>query len=205
MINNSATINLQKNLITIKINERANQKDIIDCLEEKLPDLKRLYKEERIPIFVTGKVLTNKEIDEIRQIISSQINVKIDFDSPKVLGLHSIKKAFAREIESSETKFHKGSLRSGQKIEFEGSLVILGDVNAGSEVIASDNVVILGTLRGMAHAGAKGNRKAIIAANSIEAPQLRIANIVKEIEKGEEEPQVKKTYAYVQREEIVIE
>ena len=204
MINNSATISLQKDVITIKINERANQKDIISCLEGKLPDLKRLYKEEKIPILVTGKVLKNKDIDEIKELILKEINVKIDFDSPKVLGLHGIKKTFDREIESSETKFHKGSLRSGQKLEFEGSIVILGDVNAGSEVIAGDNVVILGALRGMAHAGAKGNKKAFIASNHIEAPQLRIANIVKEIEKDEEN-EAKRTYAYVEKDEIILE
>ena len=92
------------------------------------------------------------------------------------LGLYGIKKSFNKEIATSETKFYKGSIRSGQKMEFEGSLVILGDVNAGAEVLAEDNVVILGILRGMAHAGAKGNKEAIIAAASIESAQIRIAD-----------------------------
>ena len=56
------------------------------------------------------------------------------------LGLYGIKKSFNKEIATSETKFYKGSIRSGQKMEFEGSLVILGDVNAGAEVLAEDNV-----------------------------------------------------------------
>ena len=59
------------------------------------------------------------------------------------LGLHGIKKSFKKEIATSNTKFYKGSIRSGQKIEFEGSLVILGDVNAGAEVLAEENVVAL--------------------------------------------------------------
>ena len=99
------------------------------------------------------------------------------------LGLYGIKKSFNKEIATSETKFYKGSIRSGQKMEFEGSLVILGDVNAGAEVLAEDNVVILGILRGMAHAGAKGNKEAIIAAASIESAQIRFGDIVKEIER----------------------
>ena len=102
-----------------------------------------------------------------------------------MLGLHGIKRVFEKEIDNSETKFYKGSLRSGQKVEFEGSLVILGDVNAGAEVIAGENIVVLGELRGLAHAGAKGNKKAIIASNEIDCPQIRIANIVKEIERDE--------------------
>ena len=97
------------------------------------------------------------------------------------LGLHTIEKSFNRKIEETVTKLHNGSLRSGTRIEFEGSIVILGDINAGAEVIAEDHIIVLGVIRGLAHAGAKGNKKAIIAANSIEAPQIRIADIVKEI------------------------
>ena len=150
-----------------------------------MPALKKLYKTEKTPILVVGKVLKNKEINEIKKIIQDNIDVEVNFDSPKVLGLHGIKKVFEKDIENSETKFHKGSLRSGQKIEFEGSLVVLGDVNAGAEVIAGENIVVLGVLRGLAHAGAKGNIKAIIASNEIDCPQIRIANIVKEIERDE--------------------
>ena len=122
------------------------------------------------------------------------------------LGLYGIKKSFNEEIATSKTKFYKGSIRSGQKMEFEGSLVILGDVNAGAEVLAEENVVILGILRGMAHAGAKGNKEAIIAAASIESAQIRIADIVKEIEKVEStgEPKEIKTYAYVEGNEVIL-
>lgn len=121
----------------------------------------------------------------------------------KELGLHGIKKSFNKEIATSKTKFYKGSLRSGQKIEFEGSLVILGDVNAGAEVLAEDNVVVLGNLRGMAHAGAKGNKEAIIAAASIESAQVRIADIVKEIEKESDSEEIAK-YAHVNKEGEII-
>ena len=143
-------------------------------------------------------------MDEIQNIIKRFINVQVDFDSPKVLGLHGIKKTFYKEVATSETKFHKGSLRSGQKIEFEGSLVIIGDVNAGAEVIASENIVILGTLRGLAHAGAKGNKDSIIEASEIEASQIRIADIVKEIEKDENEIRKIKTSAYINEEDKLI-
>lgn len=200
---NIVMIQLGKDEIILKIAEHETQEGILECLKKKLPELKNLYKEEKTPIFITGKVLKNKEIEEIREVIKQEIDVEIKFDSPKVLGLHGIKKTFAEEISSSETKFHRGSLRSGNKVEYEGSLVILGDVNAGAEVVAGDNVIVLGILRGVAHAGAKGNKKAIIAAAQIEAPQIRIANVVKEMEKKDELQ--RKTYAYIEKEEIVME
>lgn len=200
---NIVMIHLGKDEIILKIAENETQEEILECLKRKLPELKNLYKEEKTPILITGKVLKIKEIEEIKEVIKQEIDVEIKFDSPKVLGLHGIKKTFAEEISSSETKFHRGSLRSGNKVEYEGSLVILGDVNAGAEVVAGDNVIVVGILRGVAHAGAKGNKKAIIAAAQIEAPQIRIANIVKEINK-EEETQ-RKTYAYVKEEQIILE
>ena len=119
--------------------------------------------------------------------------------------MHGIKKSFNKEIKSSETKFNKGSLRSGQKIEYEGSVVIIGDVNAGAEVIAGENIVILGELRGLAHAGAKGNKSAIIAANKIDSPQIRIADKIKEFEKEQKE-EITQSYAYInEQDEITIE
>ena len=123
---------------------------------------------------------------------------------PKTLGLYSIKKTFEKDIAISETKFHRGSLRSGKKIEAEGSIVIIGDVNSGAEVIASDNIIVLGSLRGLAHAGAKGNKQAIIAAGLIDTVQLRIANIVKEIDR-DEEPMHKQSCACIIDDKIVIE
>ena len=181
-----------------------NNRMELQALYEALMLADELYKEEKTPIKVTGKVLKNKEIDEIQEIIKDKIDVEIDFDMPKSLGLSSIKKTFERKIAISETKFHRGSLRSGQKLETEGSIIILGDVNSGAEVIASDNIVVLGTLRGLAHAGAKGNKQAIIAAGLFDTVQVRIANIVKEIDR-EEEPLHKQAYISVVEDKIVIE
>ena len=203
---NCITINTKKDSIVIKIDENAEQDEIMQELNQKLVELKKLYKEDDTPITVTGKVLKNNEIDQIQEEINKNINVKVFFDSPRILGLHGIKKTFNKDIATSETKFHKGALRSGQRIEFEGSLVILGDVNDGAEVIASENIVVLGALRGLAHAGAKGNNDAMIAASSIESQQIRISNVVKEIERDEINKEEIKTYAYLDKDcNMVIE
>lgn len=193
------------NKVIIKIEQNALQKDIVLELQEKIKELKKMYKDDKTPILINGKVLKNKEMEEIQNIIKENIDVDIEFESPTTLGLSGIKKTFNKEIAISETKFHRGSLRSGQKLEFEGSLVIIGDVNGGAEILASDNIIVLGILRGMAHAGAKGNKDAIIAASAIESPQIRISNIIKEIERNEKNDKPK-TYAYIDENgEVVIE
>ena len=202
---NSITIQLKKDEIWIRVQEDAEEKEILESLEEKIEELKNLYKDDTTPIKITGKVLKNKEMEEIQRIIKEKIDVKIEFESPKTLGLAGIKKSFNQEIKTSETKFNKGSLRSGQRLEYEGSIVIIGDVNAGAEVIAGENIVILGDLRGLAHAGAKGNKSAIIATNKIDCPQIRIADKIKEFEK-EENQEKTQSYAYINDQgEIIIE
>ena len=94
--NNCISINLRKDQIVIKIAENAEQRDIIYSLRKKLPELRKLYKNEKTPIKVTGKILKNKEIDEIQTMIKNQIDVEIDFDNQKTLLLSLIKKAFDR-------------------------------------------------------------------------------------------------------------
>lgn len=191
-----------RNNIVIKIDESATEKTILKELKEKLPKLSEFYEEEKTPILVTGKMIKSDTIDKIQKLIHEFINVKVEFDSPRTMGLNCIKKDFKKEIESSETKFFKSSLRSGQKIEFEGSIVILGDVNYGAEVVAEDNIVVLGVLRGMAHAGAKGNADAIIAAHRIDSPQIRIASKIKERSNDEIENSAY-TYAFVNEKEEI--
>lgn len=203
-MSNCININIKKDEIIIKISDKAGQREIVNELKKKIIQLKKLYQDEKTPIKVTGKILKNKEIDEIQQIIKAKIDVDVDFDMPKSLGLASITKAFKQEIAMSETEFHRGSLRSGQKIETDGSIVIIGDVNSGAEVIASDNIVVLGNLRGLAHAGAKGNKNAIIAAGLVDTVQIRISNIVKEINR-DEEPMHKQACISIIDENIVIE
>lgn len=201
---NYINVSQKNNLVIIKINSEANFTDIITQIKKKVAQLAKIYKEEKTPILITGKVLKNKEMDKIEEIIKEKLDVDVDFDMPKELGLSNIKKTFVQEVSNSETKFHRGSIRSGQRIEEEGSIVILGDVNSGAEVIAADNIVVLGALRGLAHAGAKGNRKAIIAAGRLDTVQLRIANVVKEINR-DEEPLHREAYIFINENQIIIE
>ena len=204
MKKNCINVFQRNNCVVIKINDEPNVEIIKKEIKHKVTQLKKLYKEEKVPIKVIGKVLKNKEIEEIEKIIKETLDVDVEFDMPRKMGLSNIRKTFESEITTSETKFHQGSLRSGQRIEEENSIVIIGDVNAGAEVISADNIVVLGTLRGLAHAGAKGNKQAMIAAGRLDTAQMRIANIVKEFNR-EEETLRKLACAHVENDKIIIE
>lgn len=180
------SINLKKEETLVKIEDNATKEEIINELDEKMVELAKLYKDEKTPIRVTGKILSDDELQEVKSNITEHLNVSVSFDTPTSLGLHSIIRSYKENIENSETLFHTGSLRSGQRLEFDGSIVIIGDVNAGAEIVAGDNIIVQGALRGLAHAGAKGNKGAIVTAGLLDAVQVRISNIVREIDKNEE-------------------
>ena len=198
------SINLKKEETLVKIEDNATEEEIIGELKIKLAELTKLYQEEKTPIRVTGKILSEQELQDVRNIVKEYLDVQINFNTPTSLGLHSIVRSYKEKIENSDTIFQRGSVRSGQKIEAKGSVVIIGDVNAGAEVIAADNIAVIGTLRGLAHAGAKGNKEAIIAASTLDAVQIRISNIVKEFVMNEEYV-YDNAYIYADGDQIIIE
>ncbi|AZB72391.1 septum site-determining protein MinC [Synechococcus elongatus] len=70
----------------------------------------------------------------------------------------------------------KRTLRSGAEVRHNGSVIVVGDVNPGSSIVASGDILVWGNLRGIAHAGAAGNLEATIFALSLAATQLRIGD-----------------------------
>src|SRR5699024_10836560 len=79
-------------------------------------------------------------------------------------------------LKRNEIKTINRIVRSGQVVEVEGDLLLIGDVNPGAQVKATGNIFVLGNLLGIAHAGVNGNEDAVIAASFMNPTQLRIAN-----------------------------
>lgn len=166
------------NMLTITIDKNANYKDIKEKMKDILEASTETFNDIEAPIIVEGRRLLDEEEREIINMIKEKTDVEVKIERPKQMGLASINNIFNLDTTITNTKVFASTIRSGQRIDFEGSIIVLGDVNGGAEVVAEGNIVILGNLRGFAHAGAKGNRSAFIAANSITPTQLRIADII---------------------------
>lgn len=76
------------------------------------------------------------------------------------------------------TRYVEGTIRSGDVVEYDGNIVIIGDVNAGAQIKASGSIFVLGTLRGTAHAGCDGDESAYVYALCLVPLQIRIAHII---------------------------
>ncbi|MCS7009802.1 MAG: septum site-determining protein MinC [Anaerolineales bacterium] len=81
----------------------------------------------------------------------------------------------AKSIPAEAAKWVRGPLRSGTRVEHDGPVVVLGDVNPGAEIIAHGSVIVWGRLRGVVHAGAAGDETAVVCALDLSPTQLRIA------------------------------
>ena len=146
-----------------------------------------------------GKRLSSNELEELKDIVKDKHHLKI-MERKKVK-----EKDFFTGIKEGMTKFVKTTLRSGQSIEYKGNVVIFGDVNPGSIVISGGNIVVLGSLRGVAHAGCSGNKNAIVAAFSLQPSQLRIADLIaRRPDEDVEEPKWPEI-ARIEGNEVIIE
>ena len=111
--------------------------------------------------------------------------------------------------ENEERAFYfRGTVRSGQTLEFPGNLVILGDVNAGAYIIASGDIIVAGRLYGVVHAGAEGEERAVVIGANFRPSQLRIAQYIGRSPDERPRSQTKRPQtekAYVKDGAIVIE
>ena len=109
------------------------------------------------------------------------------------------------EVGEEQTLLIKRTLRSGQSIHFDGNVVIMGDVNPGAEVVASGSIVVMGSFRGIAHAGVMGSENAIVTAFRLQPTQLRIANHITRAPDGEYMPPDQPEIARIKEGVVMIE
>jgi probable septum site-determining protein minC len=124
----------------------------------------------------SGRALTNEEENKLIGIITENSNIVISYifskrtDSEEEMDLENINPL----IEEGKTHFFRGTLRSGSKIESDGNVVVLGDVNPSSIIKARGNVIVLGHLNGTVYAGLGGDDRAFIGAIYFNPIQLTI-------------------------------
>lgn len=118
------------------------------------------------------------------------------------LDLDDLRKA-VRETEKLPTLYIQRTLRSGQSIASDGNIVIIGDANPGSEIIAKGDITVWGILGGIAHAGSEGNSYARIRALKMNAIQLRIADVFARRPDSANIPYIQKTDTFVPEEACV--
>ena len=150
--------------------------DICDILKTKILEARNFIGNSRMAIEFSGRTLTNEEENTLIGIITDNSNIVISYifskreDSDEEIDLEHLNPL----IEEGKTHFYRGTLRSGSKIESDGNIVVLGDVNPSSIIKARGNVIVLGHLNGTVYAGLGGDDRAFIGAVHFNPIQLTI-------------------------------
>lgn len=221
--NSSVVFKATNNGLILIMNDEYDFEEIYAQVEKKLAAAGKFFKGASLVVKYRGRKLSADEEEKICYLMSEKTEAKIiafeedcNYDSNILENsfdfeendkpVSYIKKFYFKGIEEGVTKFYRGTVRSGQLLNFNGNVVILGDVNPGAEVEATGNIVIMGTLRGTVHAGMDGNKEAIIAALSLQPVQIRIASVITRPpdDAGEKVPMVPEI-AYVKEDMIYIE
>lgn len=139
--------------------------------------------------------LSQEEKDQLRAVFATHENLVLDgFEGPPP----------TREMTEKVSYVFKGTLRSGQLIEHDGDVIIIGDVNPGAQIVATGDIFIMGHLRGSAHAGAQGDVQAVVAAAYFEPLQVRIAEVVRRSPETYDRP-AEMEFAYLDGEQMAVE
>jgi septum site-determining protein MinC len=197
--------------IFINLTPMSTFKEIKEELEEKISP-KGLFKiGSQINLDIGNRKLSNKQILEIEDILLAhglhlnEIISNEELSFQQVEGKESVSSQWDEVSNAYDTVMVNRHLRSGQKLFSDGNIVILGDINPGAEEIAGGSILVMGSLRGMAHAGAFGDEKSVIAAFRLNPTQLRIANHITRPPDGETITVNNPELARIRADKVIIE
>ncbi|MCL1877544.1 MAG: septum site-determining protein MinC [Defluviitaleaceae bacterium] len=207
------TLKGQKDGINIILDEAADFEEIKESLRKKVSQGKNFFDDTGVKVFFKGRELDEYSEKILVDIIAEVTDTPVYRDIAKppkappqspppqklAIPAPTQQKSTCRE---SPTAYYRTGLRSGQRIRYEGSVVIMGDANPGSEIIADGNVIILGALKGLAHAGAAGDTSCFVSALLLAPTQLRIANTISVVPPGA--TRSAPAYAYVKEGQVFI-
>lgn len=212
MNENSVIFKGIQNGMLIILDSEISFEELKTSLDKKVIQAKDFFEGANISITFKGRDLSENEELELLEVISKKSGLEISFvNSEKILNNEPVPSKEKSILEppiltakNNITYYHKGSLRSGQRIDFAGSVIIIGDVNPGAQILAEGNIIVLGKLKGSVHAACKGAEDCFISALHMDPIQLIIKDVITffpedlEKERGPE-------FAYVKDGQIFVE
>ncbi|NLY49916.1 MAG: septum site-determining protein MinC [Firmicutes bacterium] len=189
--------------LLIILDDRREFRVVMDKLRAKLEAARGFFQGAQVVVDTGSRKLSSRQKKSLEKLINSQSGLKLksflrgdrtaDSVAQEEVPTPAEEAACLPEGSSASTEpallsafgkvsvlptlFMRRNLRCGQRINFAGHVVVFGDANPGSEIVAEGNVMVMGTLRGLVHAGAAGDQEACVSAYRLEPSQLRIAGV----------------------------
>lgn len=171
------TIKGTKDGLTLHLDDSCSFQELLQEIDDKLSTSYYASGERpliEVQVKVGNRYVTPHQEEDLRTLIRNKKSLVVGTIESEVVTKEQALE-WKRETEiTSVTRV----IRSGQTLEVQGDLLLIGDVNPGGKVLAGGNIFIIGALRGSAHAGYYGNRKAIIAASVMKPLQIKIDDVL---------------------------
>lgn len=175
---NAVVIKSSKAGMTVILEPELPFDQLLDALGKKFRESARFWGAVQMTLTLEGRELTAAEEFEIVDTITRNSQIEIlcllDTDAERIERCEKALNDKLMELNSQTGQFYRGTLKRGDTLESEASIVIIGDVDHGARVTAKGNVIVLGELRGTVTAGVAGNLDAVVMATLMAPLQLRI-------------------------------
>ncbi|MDD6492724.1 MAG: septum site-determining protein MinC [Firmicutes bacterium] len=189
---------------------------LISDIADKFRESSSFFKDAKMALSIKGRTLTEGQEKEILDAISMNSKLRIiclvgEDDATNQSFVKALQQTdFSGEFSNgSEGQFYRGTLKNGQILETESSIVILGDVYPGSAIISARDIIVLGGLFGEAYAGGNGNEGHYVAALEMSPEKLKIGDFKykskDKLSKWSIKPKVQPKIAYVRDKKVVME
>lgn len=175
------TIKGSREGLVITITDGTQFQRVLDSLAKQLSASQSFFAGSSAKVSVRQGSLDTREMDQLEQLVNKygmHLNREVVLSAEA--NTHNLITSETDEAEQQEdnTLLVRRTIRSGQRLHYDGNVVVMGDVNPGAEIVCTGDILVLGSLRGVAHAGAEGKVDASVFAFRLEPTQLRIANLI---------------------------
>lgn len=166
--------------MTVLLDPNLPFEELLAAIAKKFKDSARFWGAVQMTLTLEGRRLTPEEELAVVNTITanSQIDVLclLDTDAQRIERCEKALNEKLMELSAQTGQFYRGTLRRGDTLESEASIVVIGDVEHGARITAKGNVIVLGELKGSVTAGVSGNSQAVVMAFSMAPFQVRIGN-----------------------------
>lgn len=181
-MDNSVVIKGNKNGIVIVLDPELPFEALKERCAQKFIDSSKFLGDCKTAISFEGRSLSAAEelelLDVIRENSKLDVVCVLDKDDSKSKSFEDAINEKLMDYSGNVARFYKGNLRSGQVLEMDTSVIVIGDVNPGASVVSNGNIIVLGSLKGTAYAGASGNINAFVLALDMMPIQIRISDVI---------------------------
>lgn len=168
--------------VCVHLDPNSTYEEIKADMALRFHEAEKLLGDARVGISFEGRPVTDEQQRELIDIIHANCSLHIvcimDQNPTTEQRFQKRLEESLMEMDHASGQFYKGNLRSGQVLETETSIIILGDVNPGASIVSKGNIIVIGALKGTAFAGASGSRQCFVIALDMQPMQIRIADII---------------------------